>query len=88
MYDEVDVRDAKPAHQLLRGGFLLEEIAPLLDRVRSAGELESLEAALSDWLDRLSTRGPALLTRGWVAGALPRPAATLNRPAIPSESRR
>ncbi|WP_432192391.1 TioE family transcriptional regulator [Streptomyces sp. bgisy027] len=62
VYDEADVRDARLAHQLRRGGYLLEHIAPLITQVRAAGGLEPLEAALSDWRDRLSARGRAMLT--------------------------
>lgn len=62
VYDEADVRDAKLAHQLRRGGYLLEQIAPLIAQVRSAGGLEPLEAALDDWHGRLAARGSALLT--------------------------
>jgi len=61
-YDEADVRDARLAHQLRRGGYLLEQIAPLIAQVRTAGGLESLEAALCDWRGRLSARGRAMLT--------------------------
>ncbi|MFC8093060.1 TioE family transcriptional regulator [Streptomyces sp. NPDC057301] len=61
-YDEADVRDARLAHQLRRGGYLLEQIAPLIAQVRSAGGLEPLEAALCDWRGRLSARGRAMLT--------------------------
>lgn len=62
VYDEADVRDARLAHQLRRGGYLLEHIAPLITQVRAAGGLEPLEAALSDWRARLSARGRAMLT--------------------------
>ncbi|MDN0194341.1 TioE family transcriptional regulator [Streptomyces sp. S.PNR 29] len=62
VYDEADVRDARLAHQLRRGGYLLEQIAPLIAQVRSAGGLEPLEAALHDWHGRLSARGRAMLT--------------------------
>lgn len=62
VYDESDVRDALLTQQLRRGGYLLEQIAPLIARVRAAGGLEPLEAALSDWLSRLSARGRAMLT--------------------------
>jgi len=62
VYDEADVRDARLAHQLRRGGYLLEQIAPLIAQVRAAGGLEPLEAALCDWRDRLSTRGRTMLT--------------------------
>ncbi|MEU8986503.1 TioE family transcriptional regulator [Streptomyces sp. NPDC048558] len=61
-YEEADVRDARLAHQLRRGGYLLEQIAPLIAQVRSAGGLEPLEAALCDWRGRLSARGRAMLT--------------------------
>ncbi|MEU6670447.1 TioE family transcriptional regulator [Streptomyces sp. NPDC046727] len=61
-YDEADVRDARLAHQLRRGGYLLEQIAPLIAQVRAAGGLEPLEAALRDWHGRLSARGRAMLT--------------------------
>jgi DNA-binding transcriptional MerR regulator len=61
VYDEADVRDARLAHQLRRGGYLLEQIAPLLAQVRAAGGREPLEAALGDWRARLSARGRAML---------------------------
>ncbi|MFE6758957.1 TioE family transcriptional regulator [Streptomyces sp. NPDC057684] len=62
VYDDADVRDARLAHQLRRGGYLLEQIAPLIAQVRAAGGLEPLEAALRDWHGRLSARGRAMLT--------------------------
>lgn len=62
VYGDADVRDARLAHQLRRGGHLLEQIAPLLSQVRAAGGLEPLEAALRDWRGRLSARGRAMLT--------------------------
>ncbi|MDJ0466450.1 TioE family transcriptional regulator [Streptomyces sp. H27-C3] len=61
VYDGADVRDARLAHQLRRGGYLLEQIAPLIAQVRAAGGLEPLEAALHDWRGRLSARGRAML---------------------------
>ncbi|MFJ8671941.1 TioE family transcriptional regulator [Streptomyces sp. NPDC093589] len=61
VYDEADVRDARLVHQLRRGGYLLEQIAPLIAQVRTAGGLEPLEAALRDWHGRLSARGRAML---------------------------
>ncbi|NEE56574.1 MerR family transcriptional regulator, partial [Streptomyces sp. SID8455] len=60
VYGEADVRDARLVHQLRRGGYLLEQIAPLIDQVRAAGGLAPLEAALGDWHSRLSARGRAL----------------------------
>ncbi|MFG2673463.1 TioE family transcriptional regulator [Streptomyces sp. NPDC048445] len=62
VYDEADVRDARLTHQLRRGGYLLEQIAPLIAQVRGSGGPEPLEAALCDWRARLSARGRAMLT--------------------------
>ncbi|MCX5231928.1 TioE family transcriptional regulator [Streptomyces sp. NBC_00233] len=61
VYDEADERDARLVHQLRRGGYLLEQIAPLITQVRAAGGLEPLETALGDWRARLSARGRAML---------------------------
>ncbi|MET9147869.1 TioE family transcriptional regulator [Streptomyces sp. NPDC004042] len=61
VYDEAAVRDARLVHQLRRGGHPLERIGPLIERVRTAGGPEPLEATLRDWRDRLSARGRALL---------------------------
>ncbi|WP_069735961.1 MULTISPECIES: TioE family transcriptional regulator [unclassified Streptomyces] len=61
VYDRADVRDAAMAHQLRRGGYRLEQIAPLIAQVRAAGGPEPLAAALRDWHDRLAARGRAML---------------------------
>ncbi|KES08874.1 MerR family transcriptional regulator [Streptomyces toyocaensis] len=61
VYDEADVRDARLVQQLRRGGYPLEQIAPLITQVRTAGGLEPLERALRDWHGRLSARGRAML---------------------------
>jgi DNA-binding transcriptional MerR regulator len=62
VYGAADVRDALLTHQLRRGGYLLEQIAPLIDGVRSAGGIAPLEPMLRDWRARLSARGRAMLT--------------------------
>ncbi|MEV0200420.1 TioE family transcriptional regulator [Nonomuraea sp. NPDC050691] len=62
VYGAADVRDARLAHQLRRGGYLLEQIAPLIAQVRSAGGVAPLESTLRDWSARLSARGRAMLT--------------------------
>ncbi len=49
IYSAADVRDAQLAHQLRRGGYLLEQIAPLIAQVRSAGGVAPLESMLRDW---------------------------------------
>jgi DNA-binding transcriptional MerR regulator len=61
VYSAADVRDALLAHQLRRGGYLLEQIAPVIAQVRSAGGVAPLESTLRDWHARLSGRGRAML---------------------------
>ncbi|NUW46946.1 TioE family transcriptional regulator [Nonomuraea rhodomycinica] len=61
VYDAADVRDVRLAHQLRRGGYLLEQIAPLIGQVRSAGGVAPLESTLREWGERLSARGRAML---------------------------
>ncbi|MFD2795327.1 MerR family DNA-binding transcriptional regulator [Promicromonospora vindobonensis] len=61
VYGAADVREAKLTHQLRRGGYLLDQIEPLIAQVRDAGGLEPVEAAVHDWRGRLSDRARALL---------------------------
>lgn len=61
VYGDADVRDARLAHQLRRGGYPLEQIAPLIAQVRAAGGTEPLKAALSDWRARLTAQSRAML---------------------------
>ncbi|NUT32488.1 MAG: MerR family transcriptional regulator [Hamadaea sp.] len=62
VYSPADVRDAQLVHQLRRGGYPLERIAPLMDQVRSAGGVAPLASMLHDWRTRLTARGRAMLT--------------------------
>ena len=62
VYGAADVRDALLVHQLRRGGYLLEQIAPLIVQVRSAGGVAPLESMLRDWHARLCARSRAMLT--------------------------
>lgn len=62
VYRAADMRDALLAHQLRRGGYRLEQIAPLIAQVRSAGGVAPLESMLRDWHARLSARSRAMLT--------------------------
>ncbi|WP_205303956.1 TioE family transcriptional regulator [Nonomuraea montanisoli] len=62
VYGAADVRDVRLAHQLRRGGYLLEQIAPLIGQVRAAGGVAPLESTLREWGERLSARGRAMLT--------------------------
>ena len=61
VYSPADVRDARLAHQLRRGGYLLRQIAPLIEQVRHAGGVGPLEATLDGWRDGLTTRGLSML---------------------------
>ncbi len=62
VYGAADVRDALLTQQLRRGGYLLEQIAPLIAQVRSAGGVAPLASMLRDWQTRLSARSRAMLT--------------------------
>lgn len=62
VYSAADVRNVLLAHQLRRGGYLLEQIAPLLAQVRSAGGVAPLASMLRDWHARLTARGRAMLS--------------------------
>ena len=61
VYTAAEVRDAHLAHQLRRGGYLLRQIAPLIERVRHAGGVGPLEATLDGWRAGLRARGLAML---------------------------
>lgn len=61
VYSPADVRDARLAHQLRRGGYLLDQIAPLIAQVRSAGGVAPIASMLHDWHARLTTRSRAML---------------------------
>jgi DNA-binding transcriptional MerR regulator len=60
-YSPADVRDAHLVHQLRRGGYLLRDIAPVVEQVRAAGGVEALAPALAAWRRRLTARGRAML---------------------------
>lgn len=62
VYSSAEVRDARLAHQLRRGGYLLEQIAPLIAQVRSAGGVAPIASTLRGWHARLSARSRAMLT--------------------------
>ncbi|XVU26620.1 TioE family transcriptional regulator [Actinoplanes sp. CA-054009] len=62
VYSPADIRDAHLIHQLRRGGHLLEQIAPLLTQVRTAGGVEPLESTLQSWHARLTARSRAMLS--------------------------
>ena len=61
VYSAADVRDVQLVHQLRRGGYLLEQIAPVIAQVRAAGGIAPLESMLRDWHGRLSARSRAML---------------------------
>lgn len=60
-YGPDDVRDAELAHLLRRGGYLLTQIATVVEHIRTAGGTQVLSAALEGWRRRLTTRGVAML---------------------------
>ncbi|GAA2535476.1 TioE family transcriptional regulator [Winogradskya humida] len=70
IYTAADVRDALLAHQLRRGGYPLDRIAPVIAQVRSAGGVAPLAAMLHDWHARLTARSRAMLTGAAALDAL------------------
>ncbi|WP_072805978.1 TioE family transcriptional regulator [Rhodococcoides yunnanense] len=62
VYAAADVRDAELVQQLRRGGYLLEQISPVIAELRAAGGVEQLTGLLGQWHARLTGRGRALLT--------------------------
>jgi DNA-binding transcriptional MerR regulator len=62
VYSAADVRDALLTRQLRRGGYRLEQIAPLIAQVHAAGGVAPLESMLRDWHARLTARSRAMLT--------------------------
>lgn len=61
IYSAADVRDVLLVHQLRRGGYLLEQIAPVIGQIRSAGGVAPLASMLGDWHARLSAKSRAML---------------------------
>lgn len=62
VYSAADVRDAQLAHQLRRGGYRLDQIAPVIEHIRAAGGITALEPMLRDWHGRLTGRSRAMLS--------------------------
>ncbi|MEV0189898.1 MerR family DNA-binding transcriptional regulator [Kitasatospora purpeofusca] len=62
LFHPVDVRDAQLAHLLRRGGYRLPHIAAVVGQIRTAGGTGALAAALTDWQERLTVRGLAMLS--------------------------
>lgn len=69
VYSADDIRDAELAHQLRRGGYLLGQIAEVLDQVRAAGGVAPLQAFLADWRAKHVRRGRAMLAAAAELGA-------------------
>ncbi|MFJ9615954.1 TioE family transcriptional regulator [Streptomyces noursei] len=56
-----DIRDAELAHLLRRGGYPLDHISTVVQRIRTAGGTDTLADALDDWQRKLTARGLAML---------------------------
>ncbi|MEQ3549673.1 MerR family transcriptional regulator [Pseudonocardia nematodicida] len=61
IYTTADVRDAQLVHQLRRGGYLLEQLRPVVEQIHGAGGVDALTGTLGEWRCRLSGRGRAML---------------------------
>lgn len=60
-YTPGDVRDADIVHQLRRSGYVLAQIAPLLDELRDVASPASAASAIAERRQRLHTRALAML---------------------------
>jgi DNA-binding transcriptional MerR regulator len=60
-YTHTDIRDADIVHQLRRSGYVLAQIAPILDELRDATSPALAASAIADRRDRLHTRALAML---------------------------
>lgn len=61
VYPPEAVRDARTAHHLRRGGYLLAQIGLIVEQLRTAGGTPALEDVLRQWRTRLHHRSRALL---------------------------
>lgn len=61
VYANDDVRDARLAHLLRRGGYLLDQIAVVIGQIRSAGGTDELSKTVGDWQAKLTAQGIAML---------------------------
>jgi DNA-binding transcriptional MerR regulator len=61
VYHASDIRDAELAHLLRRGGYPLDHISTVVQRIRTAGGTEALATALADWQRKLTAQGRAML---------------------------
>ncbi|WP_174183703.1 MerR family transcriptional regulator [Nocardia barduliensis] len=61
VYRADDIRDAELAHLLRRGGYGLEYIATVVERIRTAGGGAAVAAALDDWQRKLTAQGVAMI---------------------------
>ncbi|MEV6769190.1 MerR family transcriptional regulator [Nocardia sp. NPDC051030] len=56
-----DIRDAELAHLLRRGGYPLDHISTVVQRIRTAGGTDPLAQALNEWQRNLTAQGLAML---------------------------
>jgi DNA-binding transcriptional MerR regulator len=56
-----DIRDAELAHLLRRGGYPLDHISTVVHQIRTAGGTEALSRAMTDWQQKLTGQGLAML---------------------------
>lgn len=62
IYTEDDIRDARLAHLLRRGGYLLNQIATIITQIRSAGGTAELGKTIDHWHTKLTNQGLNMLT--------------------------
>jgi len=68
VYTPADVRDARLAHLLRRGGYPPTHIATVIRQIRDAGSAETLADSLTHWQAKLTAHGLAMLDAAALLG--------------------
>lgn len=68
VYRPVDIRDARLAHLLRRGGYPPSHIAVVLEHLRAAGSAETLTESLAHWQSKLTAHALTMLDAAALLG--------------------
>ncbi|WP_040795046.1 MerR family transcriptional regulator [Nocardia higoensis] len=69
VYAAADIRDARLAHLLRRGGYPPAHIATVIEHLRTAGSADTLTDSLTHWQAKLTAHGLAMLDAAALLGA-------------------
>lgn len=69
VYRPADVRDARVAHLLRRGGYSPAHIATVVEHIRAAGSADTLTESLAHWQSKLTAHALAMLDAAALLGS-------------------